>query len=283
MGNLSSKEIDNDKASIHCSGNFDCRIPACTFNQHNTSKRVSFENPVDALKPIRDFVHKTIKQRYSVSKAISWMIEHWDKKMEAKTGEKKKVRDHGLLGAARLLNVVQVSQVTEDMKVVLYHAALAIAIHNLADWQRVWPWDFEVKLPVGVFPVCNLLAFCDVFQAWDRESGVDPAHFYQAEGLTERLILSKNAYIQGSSVTGFTVSAPTASNRNYRVSASIRFFLKSGENATAVCQGLRDKIESWKGSGAAKSLREAFCLSDLIEAHLQYWIPNIDEPIELVI
>jgi hypothetical protein len=40
IGNLGSKEITFDKATIHYLGGFDCRIPACTNDQHNTSKRV---------------------------------------------------------------------------------------------------------------------------------------------------------------------------------------------------------------------------------------------------
>lgn len=189
-----------------------------------------------------------------------------------------KLIDHGFLSAHRLLDMVPLAQLDSQKRNIVLHAALAIACHNYVEIFHKWKLADKCKgtLPIGTFPVCSLLAFCDNIQTWDRESEVDPAlaRTQAYDGLLERLILSDTAYVSGSEICEFSTSR-REDNSGYDVKLKLRYFVEAAGGVQEACENLGDGIKSWIDSGRLQEVCSMTGMSSILHGQIVYELPML--------
>jgi len=246
------------------------------YKDYNSTHTESSANiSVGSFEALRKHVTSVLGSSSAPSKALAWAFEHWNHELKFTDGTVHRFRDHGLLGASRLLDHIKEANIRKELRPAYYHAVLAIALHNLAKWHRYEGFDEKIKFQPGTFPVCSLLALCDTLQIWDREDAQELGSANSLKALLERLVHYKDAYIRGSALTKFTVEKPKSASKQYVISATIQYYLKYGEQAKEKCEEHQARISTWISSGSPKKLGDAFDLSDLIHVSLFYRIPTI--------
>ncbi len=225
-----------------------------------------------ALDPLRLFIASVESENSKTVKVLDWMIKNWGKNIELNYSKEKpkQVVDHGILGAASLLNMTS-EGVTPEYKPLFLQAVLAIALHNLADWQRCWSeqgMPKDINIPFEQYPLCGLLALSDNVQTWEREhenplaAVIDPT----LRDLTM-------AYVRTGEVVDFGIECPQDSDAQCTLNVATRYSVTYGAQYKAACAELRNAIMTWKEQKHLINVIDVFSLKDMFRVKLKYEIP----------
>jgi len=228
---------------------------------------------------LRNFVESMVGNKHFLYHFIDTVIALFgsDLARRDKRGIKSTLLDHGFLSAHRLLDLVPLDGLDSQKKNVVLHAALAIACHNYTEMLHKWDFPAQCRgsLPIGQFPVCSLLAFCDSVQTWDRELEEDPAitRTEAYDSLLERLVLSDIAYISGSEICEFTTSC--MEDGSYYLSIRLRYYVEAAGGVKEVCESLGEDIQSWINSGRLRDVCEMTGIQALLHGQIEYELPML--------
>jgi DNA-binding NarL/FixJ family response regulator len=230
---------------------------------------------LDVLQPRLKSMGPNGSRLYS---AISTTLDKWGQSSPAG----KIIEDHGIASASAFLAALQASPSAKVDEPQLLHAAAAIALHNLAKWNKHWPEaGGPVPLPVGLLPSAWLLGYCDELQGWGREPEIDP---FDAESPAERTEARRKygeGYMKGSRITFFETDDIPAGYFKTKVDIRIQYMMVHGDSAKAVSGDVREAIQNWKRD-TAPVLRETLGLDSLLETTITHWVPGpISQPIEV--
>lgn len=232
------------------------------------------------MRLLRDFISELTDPSHFLVHFIDIVISRYGAKMPLYDNMTKgsPLLDHGFLSAHRMLDMIPFENLDSQKKSIVLHAALAIAFHNYPDMLRKWKFESECVgvLPIGTFPVCSLLSFCDNVQTWDRELDVEPTitRTEMYESLLERLIFSDTAFISGSEIREFKIKQKTESS-SYDLGISIRYFVDNAGGITDVCENLGVEIQRWIDSDKLKNICETLGITQLIHGRIRYELPML--------
>ena len=230
------------------------------------------------MRMLREFVQNLLGVEHFLYHYIDTVMTSFGNEMECHNDKhgKRLLLDHGLFSAHRLLEIIPFDRLDDQKKNIVLHAALAIACHNLPGILR--EYKFEEKcigsLDVGTLPVCNLLAFCDNLQTWDRELNIDPVvtRTEAYDGFLERLVLSDTAYVSGSEIFEFSTSYQEDISK-YNLKIRLKYFVNAAKGVDEVCEKLADDIQRWIDSGKIQDICKMMGFSQLIQGKLVYELP----------
>lgn len=211
--------------------------------------------------------------------ALRWAVKSMGKEIKIGKGKKELFLDHGVLSAARLLSFANNQRLRPELKKLYYHAAAAMAAHNLAEWaEKFKKPECKISLPLAFLPACNLLALCDTFQTWDREGS--PPGISGADTSLRVIEDLKRASISGSELVAFDWQAE---GDRFRGCVRLRYKLQDGDQRKEVCDELEARVRAWKTSGRAAAVAERFKLSSDFAVAIEYELPMRDEAIQITL
>lgn len=213
-----------------------------------------------------------------IDAALQWIIEHWGRDEPTRVaGENRKVVDHGILGATRMLDYLE-GRVSLEKWPICLHAAAAVALHNLPSLQLSFPVAvLDIEIPMGLLPVGSLLVLCDTVQNWDREQ--DPGNTPAGDTLLELLGNQERAYIEGSEIIRFSHEYDAANTRSL-LTIETRYFLRRGDQLQDVCNMFRSAVLGWAASGKARLAAKTFQWASQFHCRMKCLLPFAD-PVEI--
>ena len=212
--------------------------------------------------------------------AISEMSSKWGTVLPSG----KKMEDHGLDSGAALLGCIQRASNGLPQRPEILHAVAAIALHNLAKWNKDWPGNAGfVKLPIGILPGAWPLGFCDELQGWGREPEPDPFAVDSAGQVAEARRIYREGHVKGSRISSFHVTDVATCSLRARLEIGIQYMMVHGDNIDVAAGKIRQGIEGWNRD-RAKTLRETLGLDGLLETTIIHRIPDlVANPIEVLL
>ncbi len=215
-----------------------------------------------------------------VGDALSWITSKWNQSVPTRDGNKKRMFDHGVLSAARLLHLHKTTLPTKDVGETVLQAASAMALHNAAPLRELFPnqeLSLLQEIPFSLFPIAALLALCDTFQIWDRElNDVGIPLDMDAVDTVERV---NRAFINNSRVVRFDWKQSPGKEYVWFGDVHIKYSLQHGEKSEDVCESLKASITRWIVSERGQDMSKLFSLDSVVKVKVSYWIPRNEEPL----
>jgi hypothetical protein len=196
-------------------------------------------------------------------------------------GKERRLLDHGVLSAARLLHLLKVPSVSKEVEVIIMQAASAMALHNAVQMKELFPAAELSRLeevPFSLFPVAAVLALCDTFQIWDRE--LNETAIPNSQDPVTTIEWVKRAFITASRVVRFDWKLSSTEEGKWLGDVHIKYSLQHGEHSKEVCNSLNASITRWITSGRGKAMSKLFSLGQVAGVRVSYWIPGSDNPSE---
>jgi CheY-like chemotaxis protein len=265
-------------------GNIDARVERgrslFATTTPSTAKRAKRDSPPppEGLDSLQPYLAKLGPHGCRLYSAIATTKSRWGSPVDAV----RKVEDHGLASASAFLAALKRSADAAVGRPEILHAAAAIALHNLAKWNKYWcESGGPVPLAVGLLPCAWLLGYCDELQGWGREPEVDPFDVEPADDVSKARKKYAEGYVKGSRIASFRMTDRSGVCLESRLEISIQYMLVHGDNAKGVSEDIRDAVQAWQTERAA-ILRETLGLDSVVETTITHWIPGpVTEPIEI--
>jgi len=246
-------------------------VPSIKFEHAKVRSEDKWNSNMDLL---RKFVNKLFGHDNFLYHYIDQVMNCFETEKEIK-GKKKQLIDHGFLSAHRLLDMIPLDKLDEQMKNVVMHAAMAIVYHNYVEIMENWKLNnnCDGQLEIGALPICSLLTFCDNIQTWDRESELDPAlSRSKYDDFLTRLVMNDTSYVSGSEICEYSI-LKRGDNTGYDFKLKLRYFVETAGSVLEVCEKLKNDIQAWKATNRLNTVCEKAGISLILRGQIEYELP----------